>query len=139
MRNALIVLVMLTTSTLAVADSKIRYVGAISINPSHDAKILADWYAGFGVETKEMGGGYYGKLDTAAGPFFFGVHPRKKTAPKQSSASVSIVFGVEDIDASLKALEAKHIVPVSIEHDDTGRFAHFVDPDGNEVTIWAQP
>jgi predicted enzyme related to lactoylglutathione lyase len=141
MRISLVVLVMLSSapSLADTAPAKIRYVGAISINPSHDAKILADWYAGFGIETKEYHGGYYGKLDTPAGPFVFGVHPKKANAPKQSSASVSIVFGVEDIDASLKALKAKGIVPASTEQDSTGRFAHFVDPDGNEVTIWAQP
>jgi predicted enzyme related to lactoylglutathione lyase len=129
-------------SALSFADtppSKIRYVGAISINPSQDAKVLADWYSSFGIETKEFHGGYYGKLTTPAGPFVFGVHPRKASAPKQSSASVSIVFAVDDFEASLKALKAKGIAPASTEKDATGRFAHFVDPDGNEVTIWGQP
>jgi predicted enzyme related to lactoylglutathione lyase len=121
------------------ADSKIRYVGAISINPSQDAKVLADWYSGFGIQTKEYQGGYYGKLDTPAGMFVFGIHPKKASAPKQSSGSVSIVFAVDDFDASLKTLKAKGVVPVSTEKDPTGRFAHFVDPDGNEVTIWGQP
>jgi predicted enzyme related to lactoylglutathione lyase len=141
LRKSLVVLMMLS-SVLSYADTppaKIRYVGAISINPSQDAKVLADWYAGFGIATKEYHGGYYGKFDTPAGPFVFGVHPKKANAPKQSSASVSIVFGVDDFDASLKALKAKGITPVSTEKDGTGRFAHFVDPDGNEVTIWAQP
>jgi predicted enzyme related to lactoylglutathione lyase len=137
-----IVVLLTLSSTLAFADTptpKIRYVGAISIQPSHDAKVLADWYSGFGIATKEFQGGYYGKLDTPSGPFGFGIHPKKANAPKQSSASVSIVFGVEDFDASLKALKAKGIVPVSTEKDPMGRFAHFVDPDGNEVTIWGQP
>jgi len=141
LRISLVVLMMLSSAP-SFADtppSKIRYVGAISINPSQDAKVLADWYSAFGIETKEFHGGYYGKLDTPAGMFVFGVHPKKKTAPKQSSASVSIVFGVENFDASLKALKAKGIAPVSTEEDPTGRFAHFVDPDGNEVSIWAQP
>ena len=141
LRTSLVVLAMLSSAP-SFADAppaKIRYVGAISINPSHDAKVLADWYAGFGLETKEFHGGYYGKLDTPAGQFVFGIHPKKPNAPKQSSASVSIVFGVEDFEASLKALKAKGIVPVSTEKDSTGRFAHFVDPDGNEVTIWGQP
>ena len=141
LRNSLVVLMMLS-SALTFADappSKIRYVGAISINPSQDAKVLADWYSGFGIETKEFHGGYYGKFDTPAGMFVFGIHPKKTTAPKHSSASVSIVFAVDNFDASLKALKAKGIVPASTEQDATGRFAHFVDPDGNEVTIWGQP
>lgn len=141
LRISLVVLLTLTlSSALSFADtppSKIKYVGAISINPSKDAKVLADWYSGFGIQTKEYRGGYYGKLDTPAGPFGFAVHPKKTSAPKQSSASVSIVFAVDDFDASLKALKAKGVVPVSTEKDPMGRFAHFVDPDGNEVTIWA--
>src|SRR6478752_10045314 len=132
-------LILLSVSALAQSPpAKILYVGAISINPSHDAKVLADWYSAFGIETKEFHGGYYGKLDTPAGTFVFGVHPKKANAPKQSSASVSIVFGVDDFDASLKALKAKGIVPASTEQDAMGRFAHFVDPDGNEVSIWSQ-
>jgi predicted enzyme related to lactoylglutathione lyase len=138
LRISLVVLLMMS-SAFADTPSKIRYVGAISINPSHDARVLADWYAGFGIETKEIHGGFYGKLDTPAGPFIFGIHPRKADAPKQSSASVAIVFGVEDFDATLKALAVKGIAPASTEEDSMGRFAHFVDPDGNEVTIWAQP
>ena len=141
LRTSFIVLLMLfaAPSHADTPSVKIRYVGAISINPSHDAKVLADWYSAFGIETKEFHGGYYGKLDTPAGMFVFGVHPKKANAPKRSSASVSIVFGVEDYDASLNALKVKGIVPVSTEQDPMGRFAHFVDPDGNEVTIWGQP
>jgi predicted enzyme related to lactoylglutathione lyase len=141
LRISLVVLMMLSSAS-SHADTtpvKIRYVGAIAINPSQDAKVLADWYSRFGLETKEFHGGYFGKIDTAAGPFGFGIHPKKASAPKQSSASVSIVFRVDDLDASLRALKAKGIVPVSTEQDPFGRFAHFVDPDGNEVTIWAQP
>src|SRR5262245_39847718 len=137
-----IVVLLTLSSTPSFADtppSKIRYVGAISINPSQDAKVLADWYSGFGIGTKEYHGGYYGKLDTPAGMFVFGIHPKKTNAPKRSPASLSIVFAVDDFEASLKALKAKGIVPASTEKDATGRFAHFVDPDGNEVAIWGQP
>src|SRR5215475_8360278 len=68
--------------------AKILYVGAISINPCQDAKVLADWYSRFGIETREYKGGYYGKLYTAAGLFAFGIHPKKADAPKKCSASV---------------------------------------------------
>src|SRR5215831_8372306 len=64
-------------------QAKILYVGAIAINPCQDAKVLADWYSRFGIETKEYQGGYYGKLNTAAGLFAFGIHPKKADAPKQ--------------------------------------------------------
>jgi hypothetical protein len=75
---------------------KILYVGAISINPCQDAKVLADWYSRFGIETKEYRGGYYGKLDTAAGLFAFGIHPKKANAPNKCAASVSVVYRVEN-------------------------------------------
>jgi predicted enzyme related to lactoylglutathione lyase len=134
----LILLIFLSVSAFAQSQtSRILYVGAISINPCQDAKVLADWYARFGIETKEFHGGYYGKLDTAAGLFAFGIHPKKANAPTQCSASVSVVYRVADFEGSLAALKAKGLVPDSTEKDpDQGQFAHFHDPDRNEVTIW---
>src|SRR5215831_9069362 len=120
-------------------QSKILYVGAISINPCQDAKVLADWYSRFGIETKEYKGGYYGKLDTAAGLFAFGIHPKKADAPKNCSASVSVVYRVENFETSLSAAKSKGLLPDKIEKDpDQGQFAHFHDPDGNEVTLWGK-
>ena len=136
----LILLIFLSVSAFAQSQtSRILYVGAISINPCQDAKVLADWYARFGIETKEYKGGYYGKLDTAAGLFAFGIHPKKADAPQKCSASVSVVYRVENFEASLSALKSKGLVPDKIEKDpDQGQFAHFHDPDGNEVTIWGK-
>jgi predicted enzyme related to lactoylglutathione lyase len=119
--------------------SRILYVGAISINPCQDAKVLADWYARFGIETREYKGGYYGKLDTAAGLFAFGIHPKKADAPQKCSGSISVVYRVENFEGSLSSLKSKGLTPDSIEKDpNQGQFAHFHDPDGNEVTIWGK-
>jgi len=119
--------------------SRILYVGAISINPCQDAKVLADWYARFGIETREYKGGYYGKLDTAAGLFAFGIHPKKADAPQKCSGSISVVYRVENFEGSLSSLKSKGLTPDSVEKDpDQGQFAHFHDPDGNEVTIWGK-
>jgi predicted enzyme related to lactoylglutathione lyase len=117
---------------------KILYVGSISINPCQDAKVLADWYAQLGIEMKEYQGEYYGKIETAAGVFAFGIHPKKADAPKKSSGSVSVVFRVENFDESLSSLKAKGLSPESIEKDPYGQFAHFHDPDGNEVSLWGK-
>ena len=129
-------------SMMAFAQSppvKILYVGAIAINPCQDAKVLADWYSRFGIETREYQGGYYGKLNTAAGLFAFGIHPKKADAPAKCSASVSVVYRVENFEGSLLALKSKGLLPDKIEKDpDQGQFAHFHDPDGNEVTIWGK-
>ena len=136
----MIPLIFLSVSVFAQSQpSKILYVGAISINPCQDAKVLADWYSRFGIETKEYRGGYYGKLDTAAGLFAFGIHPKKADAPAKCSASVSIVYRVENFETSLSAAKSKGLLPDKIEKDpDQGQFAHFHDPDGNEVTLWGK-
>ncbi len=113
-------------------------VGAIAINPCQDAKILADWYSKIGIETHEAGGGFYGKFNTPAGLFVFGIHPKRKDAPKTSSASVSVVFRIDDYDSYIAEVGKRGLTPISVEQDSTGRFAHFKDPDGNEVTLWGK-
>jgi len=135
-----ILLIFFSVSAFAQSQtSRILYVGAISINPCQDAKVLADWYARFGIETREYKGGYYGKLDTAAGLFAFGIHPKKADAPQKCSGGISVVYRVENFEGSLSSLKSKGLTPDSIEKDpDQGQFAHFHDPDGNEVTIWGK-
>src|SRR5579864_1567814 len=106
LRKIYLVIPLIFLSMSAFAQSppvKILYVGAIAINPCQDAKVLAGWYSRFGIETKEAQGGYYSQLNTAAGPFFFAIHPKKADAPKKCSASVSVVFRVEDFESSLLA------------------------------------
>ena len=127
-----------TPATAQTPTPKILYVGAITINPCQDAKVLADWYARLGIETKEFKGMYFAKIETAAGTLAFSIHPKKADAPKKSSASVAVVFRVENLDESLAALKAKGLSPESAESDPFGKFAHFHDPDGNEVTIWGK-
>ena len=141
-RQTYLVILLIFLAVMAFAQSppsKILYVGAISINPCQDAKVLADWYARFGIETREYKGGYYGKLDTAAGLFAFGIHPKKADAPQKCSGSISVVYRVENFEGSLSSLKSKGLTPDSVEKDpDQGQFAHFHDPDGNEVTIWGK-
>lgn len=136
--RTMIPLILLSMAAFAESPaSKILYVGAIAINPCQDAKVLAEWYARFGIESKEYKGGYYSQIDTAAGPMFFAVHPKKVDAPKKCTASISVVFRVENLESSLSALKDKGLAPDSTEKDpNEGRFAHFHDPDGNEVTMW---
>ena len=118
--------------------AKILYVGAISINPCQDAKVLAEWSSRFGIETREFRGGYYGKLDTPGGVFVFGIHPKKADAPQKCSAGVSVVYRVENFEGTLSALKGKGLLPDKTEKDQQGQFAHFHDPDGNEVSIWGE-
>lgn len=114
-----------------------QYVGAISVNPCQDAKILADWYSKLGIETKAAGGMYFGTFETAAGTFVFGIHEKRQDSPKTSSGSVSIVFRIDDYDGYLAEVAKRGLKPLSVEDiESEGRFAHFKDPDGNEVTLW---
>ncbi len=122
-----------------IASTEIQYVGSISINPSQDAKVLADWYERFGIQTQKWNdGGYYGLFQTVAGPFYFGIHPRIPKAPVKSSGSVAVTFHVNDYDTYLTNAAKYNLFPHKIESDATGRFAHFIDPDGNEMTIWGE-
>jgi len=100
--------------------------------------VLADWYSRFGVETKEFHGGFYGKFDTAAGLFVFGIHPKKADAPSKCTAGVSVVYRVQNFEERLSALKSNGLLPDKTEKDPQGQFAHFHDPDGNEVTIWGE-
>ena len=43
-----------------------------------------------------------------------------------------------DFEGSLLALKSKGLLPYKTEKDQQGQFAHFHDPDGNEVTIWGE-
>src|SRR2546421_2853110 len=113
-RKIYLVIPLIFLSVSAFAQSppaKILYVGAISINPCQDAKVLADWYSKFGIETKEFKGGYYGKLNTAAGLVAFGIHPKKADAPAKCTGSISVVYRVENFEASLAAAKSKGLVP----------------------------
>lgn len=113
-----------------------QYVGAVSINPCQDPKILADWYSKLGIETHEVSGGFYGTFKTPAGPLFFGIHPKRNDAPKTSSASVSVVFRIDDYDRYIAEVGERGLTPIKVEQDSQGRFAHFQDPDGNKITLW---
>jgi len=138
--HLLIPMVLLSVSALAESPPAEKiFVGAISIEPCQEAKVLADWYSLLGFETHEFKGGYYAKLDTPAGQLFFAIHRKKTDAPSKSSASVSIVFHVENLAARLASLKSKGLIPDSTESDPSeGQFAHFHDPDGNAVTLWGK-
>ena len=116
----------------------LQYVGAVAINPCQDPRVLAEWYSRLGIETHESGGGLYGTFMTPAGPFFFAIHPKRKDAAKTSSSSVSIVFRVDDYDGYISAVRERGLEPNGVERDSEGKFAHFKDPDGNEVTLWGK-
>ena len=88
------------------------FVGAISIEPCQEAKVLADWYSLLGFETKEFKGGYYTILDTPAGHLFFGIHRKKDNAPSKSSAHERLDrFSRREFrSATLSSLKSKGLI-----------------------------
>jgi predicted enzyme related to lactoylglutathione lyase len=143
MMKALSIIISVLVGTTAIAATsaspsapaaKILSVGSIAIESCNDAKALADWYSRFGIQTKEEAGTYYGTLDTAAGPFVFGIH---SDASKKCSDNISVTYRVENLDASLAMLKSKGIIPdLPIDKGEFGQFAYFHDPEGNKVSIW---
>jgi predicted enzyme related to lactoylglutathione lyase len=115
--------------------AKIEYVGGIEIR-SGSPETLARWYTEkFGLAaTFEYEGGYYGIIDTPAGPLHFGMTPRKDGAGFDKN--VALTFRVSDFSAYLAQLEAAGLQPVQEMEDQEGRFAVFHDPEDNELLIW---
>jgi predicted enzyme related to lactoylglutathione lyase len=107
-------LIFLSVSVFAESQpSKILYVGAIAIDPRQGAKALADWYSRFGIETKEL------------------ILRRNIQRVFQS------YFASEILKQACRPRKVKDSCPIRPKKDpDQGQFAHFHDPDGNEVTIW---
>lgn len=132
------------TSALAAQPSpspspspSVQYVGLVAINPSQDAKALADWYQKFGVELQPYpDGGYYGPFQTATGTFYFAVHPKQDGAAPKSSGSVSVIFRVNDYNGSVSTLAKRGLDPSKVDSDATGHVAYYKDPDGNVMAIW---
>lgn len=129
---------MLLAAQFSNADvlTKVQYVGSISIDACKNAKVLAEWYTKFGIEVSEDNGVYYGLIDTAAGPFVFGIHPPQPTdAAKPCGSRVAVTYKVENFEESMKSLIRKGFNLVR-EESPFGQFAHLTDPDGNKVSIW---
>jgi hypothetical protein len=77
-------LIFLSVSAFAESPpAKILYVGAISINPCQDAKILADWYSRFGIETKEVQGDITANSTPPPAPLSLASIPKKLILPRK--------------------------------------------------------
>jgi len=114
---------------------KIEYVGGIVIH-AHAPASLAAWYTHtFGFEASmEYEGGYYGGFRAPWGELHFGIVPAKGNVEYQSN--ISVTFRVSDFDGYLEKLKQKDLVPSETSQGQEGRFASFVDPEGNRISIW---
>jgi uncharacterized protein len=83
-----------------------------------------------------MGG--YGLVDTGAGEHAIGGGVGPSAGP--GDTGMKIYVRVDDLDAYLdraEALGGKRLVPPTDLPGGFGRFAIFIDPDGNQVGLWA--
>ena len=119
----------------SIPDPKIEYVGGIVIQAT-DPPSLAAWYTEtFGFETSmPHEGGYYGGFRASWGELHFGIVPGREDADHQSN--ISIVFRVSDFEGYLKKLKQNGLTPGELTEEEEGRFASFVDPEGNRISIW---
>jgi len=114
----------------------IQSVGAFTIYTSQDMKVLAEWYEkfGFDIQFDDKVGVYFGTLKGSTP--YIGIHPKPPHARKKSSKSISLVFHVNDYNGYVSKLENQGLKPYKIDPPAFGHFAHYRDPDGNEMTIW---
>ncbi len=118
-----------------IPDPKIEYVGGIVIHAT-DPPSLAAWYTKtFEFETSmQHEGGYYGGFRAPWGELHFGIVPGKENVDYDSN--ISIIFRVSDFEGYLKKLKQNGLTPGELTDDGEGRFASFVDPEGNRISIW---
>ena len=118
-----------------IPDPKIEYVGGIVIH-AKDPTSLAAWYTNtFGFETSmKFEGGYYGGFRAPWGELHFGIVPAKENVDHKSN--ISITFRVSNFDSYLEQLKQRDLIPSKSTQDQEGRFASFVDPEGNNISIW---
>lgn len=118
--------------------ARIEYVGGIEIH-ADEPESLANWYTEkFGLKaTSEYKGGYYGVMNTPAGPLHFGMTPREDGAATPDR-NISLTFRVSDFSDYLLQLKDVGLHPDREIKDEEGRFAIFHDPEGNELLIWGE-
>jgi predicted enzyme related to lactoylglutathione lyase len=116
-----------------------EYVGGTAIK-AKDVKTLSAWYNDkFGLAIKgEMGGMAFGGFDWNGTSFNVAFVSAEGEHPGAAPGTAYLVFHVGDYDAFLAARAAQGLTPVSTTSDESGRFANFKDPEGNEVGIWGK-
>jgi predicted enzyme related to lactoylglutathione lyase len=107
---------------------------------SKDPKALAAWYADvLGIKMESWGGAML-SYDAPGHPpvIVFSGFPADSGYFAPSTREFMINFGVDDMDAFLKRIEAKGVKV--LKRDDTsdpsGRFAWITDPDGTKIELW---
>ena len=119
--------------------ARVTGVGGVFLR-SKDPKALGAWYAKhLGVEAGDYGATFSWKDEvpkgtgmTAWNPF-----PMDTTHFGEGNQGAMINYRVDDLEALLGSLRQKGVEVVKgPEHDENGKFAWILDPDGNKVELW---
>ena len=128
----------MASSAADAEPGRITGVGGIFIK-SKDPKALAAWYRDvLGIPVQPWGGAML-SYDAPGHPPFVVLSPFAQTDHyfDPSTREVMLNFGVDDLDAFIRRLEAKGVK--ILKRDDTdpsGHFAWIIDPDGTKIELW---
>ncbi len=102
--------------------------------------ILAAWYAEvlqLDLE-QEADQGFFGVLDTPAGPLQLAVVPRDPGPGGFAPARVALTFRVQSYERLLQHLDDLGLEPeAEFEHEGQGRFLYLRDLEGNSIAFFA--
>ena len=56
-----------------------------------------------------------------------------------STREFMLNLAVDDLDAMIAKLEARHVAILKRQDDATGHFAWITDPDGTKIELWQPP
>jgi predicted enzyme related to lactoylglutathione lyase len=118
---------------------KVRGIGGVFFK-SKDTKILQKWYEeNLGLQPDEEGYIYFKWADLKApGYTLWGPFPEDTNYFNPSEAQWMINFVVSDIEQFFAELKAKGVTgdERGIEETEEGKFAWFIDPEGNKIELW---
>ena len=104
---------------------------------SKDPKALAAWYRDvLGLAVERWGGALLRYDALGHPPVAVWSARRRGSFFAPSTRDLMLNFAVDDIDAFVARLAARHVPILSREEDATGRFARIVDPDGTKIELW---
>lgn len=136
------VAIVLVPHAAAQADppGRVTGLGGVFVT-SKDPKALAAWYRDvLGIHLEPWGGAIL-RYDAPGHPpmALWNAMPRNSEEITPSRREFMVNFAVDDLDASVKRLEAKGVTILKRQEDGTGKFASILDPDGTKIELWQPP
>jgi catechol 2,3-dioxygenase-like lactoylglutathione lyase family enzyme len=129
---------LIAAGPLSAEPGKITGLGGVFIK-SKNPRALAAWYRDvLGINLERWGGAIL-RYDAPGHPpqLVWNAFPAATDYFAPSSREVMLDFAVDDMDAFLAKLRAKHVeVLKSEDTNPDGRFAWIMDPDGTKIELW---